>query len=200
MFVQALHTLQAVHAATHSSVLAWRIPGTAEPGHHTRGLALSQPRSHLCRMTSSEPVFGGTAPGQGWDRHWLLPRAGAEATLTCRRSCLRLPAPPLPQTCPGHAACLGGGGCASTRTGGHPWGWGALPSSLGSAQCPSHPALRPPAGRDPYIRELRGVSAGRFSSWVATGARQHQGTCCSLRLDAEPWKAGSGDEGDRSRG
>ena len=126
-------------------------------GHHTRGLALSQPCSHLCRMTSSEPVFGGTAPGQGWDRHWLLPRAGAEATLTCRRSCLRLPAPPLPQTCPGHAACLGGGGCASTCTGGHPWGWGALPSSLGSAQCPSHPALRPPAGRDPWCapRPLR---------------------------------------------
>lgn len=82
-------------------------------------------------------------------------------------------------------------GCQATRAQAH-----AVSASHRAP--PPAPALQ----RAPhsYIRELRGVSAGRFSSWVATGARQHQGTCCSLRLDAEPWKAGSGDEGDRCRG
>ena len=41
--------------ATHSSVLAWRIPGTAEPG----GLPSmgSQSRTRLKRLSSSSSVF-----------------------------------------------------------------------------------------------------------------------------------------------
>ena len=84
-------------------------------------------------------------------------------------------------------------GCQATRAQAHP--------VSASHRPPPRPAKSAPQ-RAPhsYIWELRGVSAGRFSSWAATGARQHQGTCCSLRLDAESSKAGSGDEGDRCRG
>ena len=37
--------------ATHSSVLAWRIPGTGEPGGHPYGVA--QSRTQLKRLSSS---------------------------------------------------------------------------------------------------------------------------------------------------
>ena len=49
--------------ATHSSVLAWRIPGTAEPG-GLPSVGLAQSRTRLKRLSSSSSSSEGT--GQQW--------------------------------------------------------------------------------------------------------------------------------------
>ena len=45
--------------ATHSSVLAWRIPGTGEPGGLPDVYGVAQSRTRLKRLSSSSSMAGG---------------------------------------------------------------------------------------------------------------------------------------------
>ena len=74
--------------ATHSSVLAWRIPGTGEPG-GLRSMG-SQSRTRLKRLSSSSSRDNSGCHKWEWGHYWHLVMGGGQAAVNIL-SCTRQP-------------------------------------------------------------------------------------------------------------